>query len=83
MSFSKKQEGQPANCFFEAAGSGNLASQQFHLPAADQPCDFCVPVLDRIGRSLEIVPAIIAHASHSRQHCPHSGTSAGAGYISA
>ena len=32
MSFSKKQEGQAANCFFEAAGSGNLASQQFHLP---------------------------------------------------
>jgi hypothetical protein len=32
MSFSKKQEGQAANCFFEAAGSGNLASQQFDLP---------------------------------------------------
>jgi hypothetical protein len=32
MSFSKKQEGQAANGFFEAAGSGNLASQQFHLP---------------------------------------------------
>jgi len=32
MSFSKKQEGQAANCFFETAGSGNLASQQFHLP---------------------------------------------------
>ena len=32
MSFAKKQEGQAANCFFEAAGSGNLASQQFHLP---------------------------------------------------
>jgi len=32
MSFSKKQEGQAANCFFEAAGSGNLANQQFHLP---------------------------------------------------
>lgn len=29
---SKKQEGQAANCFFEAAGSCNLASQQFHLP---------------------------------------------------
>jgi exosome complex RNA-binding protein Rrp42 (RNase PH superfamily) len=27
MSFSKKQEGQAANCFFEAAGSGNLAIQ--------------------------------------------------------
>jgi hypothetical protein len=32
MSFSKKQEGQAANCFFEAAGSDNLASQQFYLP---------------------------------------------------
>jgi hypothetical protein len=32
MSLSKKQEGQAANCFFGAAGSGNLASQQFHLP---------------------------------------------------
>jgi hypothetical protein len=32
MSFSKEQEGQAANYFFEAAGSGNLASQQFHLP---------------------------------------------------
>ena len=32
MSFSKEHEGQAANCFFEAAGSGNLASQQFHLP---------------------------------------------------
>jgi hypothetical protein len=32
MSFSKKQEGQATNCFFEAAGSGNLAIQQFHLP---------------------------------------------------
>jgi hypothetical protein len=32
MSFSKKQEGHAANCFFEAAGSDNLASQQFHLP---------------------------------------------------
>jgi hypothetical protein len=32
MSFSKEQEGQAANCLFEAAGSGNLASQQFHLP---------------------------------------------------
>jgi hypothetical protein len=32
MSFSKKQEGQAANCFFEAAVSGNLASQQFQLP---------------------------------------------------
>jgi hypothetical protein len=31
MSSSKKQEGQAADCFFEAAGSGNLASQQFHL----------------------------------------------------
>jgi hypothetical protein len=29
---SKKHEGQAANCLFEAAGSGNLASQQFHLP---------------------------------------------------
>jgi len=29
---SKKQEGQAANCFFEAAGSGSLASQPFHLP---------------------------------------------------
>ena len=27
-----KEEGQAANCFFEATGSGNLASQQFHLP---------------------------------------------------
>jgi hypothetical protein len=32
MSFSKKRYGQAANYFFEAAGSGNLASQQFHLP---------------------------------------------------
>jgi len=32
MPFSKEQEGKAANCFFEAAGSGNLASQQFHLP---------------------------------------------------
>jgi len=32
MSFSKEQEGQAANYFFEAAGGGNLASQQFHLP---------------------------------------------------
>jgi hypothetical protein len=32
MSFSKEQEGQAANCLFEAAGIGNLASQQFHLP---------------------------------------------------
>jgi hypothetical protein len=31
MPFSEKQEGQAVNCFFEAAGSGNLASQQFHL----------------------------------------------------
>jgi hypothetical protein len=31
MSFSKDQEGQAANCLFEAAGSGNLASQQFHV----------------------------------------------------
>jgi hypothetical protein len=30
--FSNEQEGQAANCFFEAAGIGNLASQQFHLP---------------------------------------------------
>jgi hypothetical protein len=29
---SKKRYGQAANYFFEAAGSGNLASQQFHLP---------------------------------------------------
>jgi len=32
MSFPKEQEGQAANYFFEAAGSGNLASQQFYLP---------------------------------------------------
>jgi hypothetical protein len=32
MSFSKNQEGQPANRFFEAAGSDKLASQQFRLP---------------------------------------------------
>jgi len=32
MFFSKEQEGQAANYFFEAAGSGNLASQQFYLP---------------------------------------------------
>jgi hypothetical protein len=31
MSFSKEHESQAANCLFEAAGSGNLASQQFHL----------------------------------------------------
>jgi hypothetical protein len=28
----QKAKGQAANCFFEAAGSGNLASQQFQLP---------------------------------------------------
>ena len=32
MSFSKEREGQTANCLFEAAGSDNLASQQFHPP---------------------------------------------------
>jgi hypothetical protein len=32
MAFSKKQECQAANCFFEATASGNLASQQFHTP---------------------------------------------------
>jgi hypothetical protein len=32
ISFSKKQDGQADNCFFEAAGSGNLAIQQFHPP---------------------------------------------------
>jgi len=32
MSSSKEHEGQAANCPFEEAGSGNLASQQFHLP---------------------------------------------------
>jgi hypothetical protein len=32
MPFSKEHEGKAANCLFEAAGSGNLASQQFHLP---------------------------------------------------
>jgi hypothetical protein len=32
MSFSKEQEGQAANYFFEAAGSGNLPSRQFQLP---------------------------------------------------
>jgi hypothetical protein len=31
MSFSKKQEGQAANCFFEAIDSGDLTSQEFHL----------------------------------------------------
>jgi hypothetical protein len=63
MSFSKKQEGQAANYFFEAAGSDNLASQQFHLSAADQPCNCCVPFLNRIERGLAIVPATIAHAA--------------------
>jgi hypothetical protein len=28
----KKRHGQAANYFFETAGSGNLAGQQFHLP---------------------------------------------------
>jgi len=32
LSFSKEQEGQAANYFLKAAGSGNLASQQFQLP---------------------------------------------------
>jgi hypothetical protein len=32
MSFSKEHEGQAANCLIEATSSGNLASQQFHLP---------------------------------------------------
>jgi hypothetical protein len=32
MSFSKKQEGQVADRFSEAAGSDNLAIQQFHIP---------------------------------------------------
>ena len=41
-SFSKEREGQAADCLFEAAGSGNLASQQFHF-LQHQPCDF-VPV---------------------------------------
>jgi hypothetical protein len=31
-SLSKEREGQAVNCLFEAAGSGNLARQQFHLP---------------------------------------------------
>jgi hypothetical protein len=31
--------------------------------AADQPCDCCVPVLNRIGPGLAIVPATIAHAA--------------------
>jgi len=48
MSFSRKQEGQGGNCFFEAAGSGNLASQPFHLPQQI---------------SLAIVPATIAYAA--------------------
>jgi hypothetical protein len=29
--FSIKQEGEAANCLFEAADSGNLAIQQFHF----------------------------------------------------
>jgi hypothetical protein len=32
VAFSKKHEGKAANCLFEAAGSGNLASRQFQLP---------------------------------------------------
>ena len=62
MSFSKKQEGQAVNCFFEAAGSGNLASQQFHLPQQISLATV-VPVLSRIGPGLAIVPATIAHAA--------------------
>lgn len=61
MSFSKKQEGQAADCFFEAAGSCNPVTVS--PSAADQPCDCCVPVLYRIGRVLAIVPATIAHAA--------------------
>ena len=32
MSFSNEHEGKAANCLFEPADSGNLASQQIHLP---------------------------------------------------
>ena len=54
VSFSKKQEGQAANCFFR----GGRQRQ------SSQPCDCCVPVLNRIGRGLAIVlPATIAHAA--------------------
>jgi hypothetical protein len=48
MSFSKKQEGQAGNCFFDVADSGNLASPRFHVPQQI---------------SLAIVPATIAHAA--------------------
>jgi len=64
VSFSKKQEGQAANCFFR--GGRQRQSSQSTVPpyAADQPCDCCVPVLNRIGRGLAIVlPATIAHAA--------------------
>jgi hypothetical protein len=32
MSFPKEHEGKAANCLFEAADNGSLASQQFQLP---------------------------------------------------
>ena len=55
----------PALLFFEISG--------------DEISGFCLPVLNRIERSVGIVPAIIVHVSHSRQHCPHSGTPNAAG----
>jgi hypothetical protein len=41
-SFSKEREGQAANCLFEAAGSANLASQQFHLPQQISLATLCL-----------------------------------------
>ncbi len=70
--FSIKQEGQAAN-FFEMAGSSNLASHQFHLGQQISFADFCVPVLNRIGRGLGIVPAIIAHAAAALPAFGHVG----------
>jgi hypothetical protein len=63
MSFSKKQERPSCRLFFR--GGGQRQSSQSTVPpsAADQPYDCCVPLLNRIGRGLAIVPASIAHAA--------------------
>jgi hypothetical protein len=63
MSFAKKQEGQAANCFFRGGRQRKSSQSTVPLSAADQPCECCVRVLNRIRRGLAIVPAAIGHAA--------------------
>jgi hypothetical protein len=65
MAFAKKVR-RLSRSSFKIAGSSNLSNHQQPPAVADQFGDFCLPVLNGVGRGMAIVSANIARGSVAR-----------------